>query len=163
MVLSFACKFCVLYFIFCSKYSIFDEDLSYLNIFFSSFIISKSKYLSPQKEIVDYWKTHPKQPHFYPIISYQIHKLSIQQHNILVFFKKIFDKNLSHLNTQNRFCLSFHLSISFLHERFHSWKLHSLQQREFIIFSFMVFTTEGFFEVAIESWSDYVGWIFSYL
>ena len=85
---------CVLYFTFCSKYSIFHEDLSYLNIFFSSFFVSKSKYLSPEKEIVVCWKestarkTHVKQPHFYPIISYQIQKLNIQQHNVLAFLTK---------------------------------------------------------------------------
>ena len=84
----------VLCFILCSKYSIFDEDLSYLNIFFSSFIVSKSKYLSPYHQIIDCWKestarkTHVKQPHFYPIIIYQIQKLSIQQYNVLAFLKK---------------------------------------------------------------------------
>ena len=33
-------------------------------------------------------KTHIKQPLFYPKISYQIQKLSIQQHNVLAFLKK---------------------------------------------------------------------------
>ena len=56
VMLSFTCKFCVLYFTFCSQYSIFDEDLSYMNIFFSSLIVRKSKYLSPEKEKVDCWK-----------------------------------------------------------------------------------------------------------
>ena len=106
--------------------------------FFSSFIISKSKYLSPWKEIVDCRKestarkTHLKQPHFYPINSNQIQKLSIQQHNILDFLKKTFDKDLLHFNKQNRFCLSFHLSITFSHNSFHSWKPHPLQQGDLL-------------------------------
>ena len=49
--------------------------------------------------MVDCWKksnagkTHVKQPHFYPIISYQIQKLSIQQHNVLAFLKKCLIKS----------------------------------------------------------------------
>ena len=34
------------------------------------------------------------------------------------FSYKKFDKDLSHLNTRNHFCLFFHLSITFLHEGF---------------------------------------------
>ena len=113
-MLSFGGKFCVLYFIFCSKYFIFDEDLSYLNIFFSSFIVSKLIYLSPWKEIVDCWKestagkTHVKQPHFYPIIGYQIQNLSIQQHNVLAFLKKFLIKTFLTWTHESAF---FYLSI----------------------------------------------------
>ena len=166
MVLCLACEFCVLYFIFCSKYSIFDQNLTYLNIFFSSFIVSKSRYLSPWKVIVECWKestatkTHVKQPHFYPIISYHIQKLSIRQYYVLAFLKKYLTKTC-HTWTHKITSLSFHLSITFLHEGFRSWKQRPLQQGGFIIVSFMVFTTETFFEVAIEGWPDSVGWIFS--
>ena len=75
----------------------------------------------------------------------------MQQHNVLAFLKKYLIKTF---HTRNRFCLSFHLSITFLHQGFHSWKPHPLRQGGFTIISFMVFTTEGFFEVAIESWPD---------
>ena len=121
-------------------------------------LVNQSTYHLQKK--IDCWKestagkTHVKQLHFYPIISYQIQKLSIQQHNVLAFLKFFFDKNLSHLNTWKGFCLSFHLSITLLHEGFHSWEPNPLSQGWFIIISFIVFTTEEFFAVAIEGWPD---------
>ena len=71
--------------------------------------------------IVDCWKestarkTHRKQPHFYPIISYQIQKLSIRQHNVLAFLKKYLVKTFHTWTREIGFvCLSICLSFSYM-------------------------------------------------
>ena len=58
------------------------------------------------------------------------------------------------MNTRNRFCLSFNLSITFLHKGFHSLKPHPLQQGGFII----IFYDVHHWRIL---WSSYrkVGWL----
>ena len=82
-------------------------------------LVNQSTYHLQKK--IDCWKestagkTHVKQLHFYPIISYQIQKLSIQQHNVLAFLKNFLIKTFLTWTHERGFVyLSIYLSFFYM-------------------------------------------------
>ena len=84
----------VLYFLYFILHILYLMKTCHTWIYFFLHLLYVNKSTYRLKKIVDCWKettarkTHVKQLHFYPIISYQIQTLSIQEHNVLAFLKK---------------------------------------------------------------------------
>ena len=121
----------VLYFLYFILHILYLMKTCHTWIYFFLHLLYVNQSTYRLKKIVDCWKettarkTHVKQMHFYPIISYQIQTLSIQEHNVLAFLKKYLIKTFS-LETGEMY--------DYLFYGIHHWRLAQLGCLIFLLF-----------------------------